>query len=99
MNEQDDKVRARAYMIWEQEGRPEGKHEHHWYRAAKEAEEISDQHNQNAEVNPPTPPSGISNNLHPGGTLPAGTNSGVGSLGTGGGSTSGNPTGSRSSSH
>jgi hypothetical protein len=29
----DDAIRARAYQIWEEEGRPEGRHELHWQRA------------------------------------------------------------------
>ncbi len=29
-----DLVRARAHLLWEQEGRPEGKAEEHWRRAA-----------------------------------------------------------------
>jgi hypothetical protein len=32
--EQD--IKARAYAIWEEEGRPEGKHLEHWSRAAQE---------------------------------------------------------------
>jgi hypothetical protein len=34
--------RERAYQIWEDEGRPEGRHDDHWTRAAK-AEESADQ--------------------------------------------------------
>jgi hypothetical protein len=34
--EWDDKVRARAYAIWEREGRPEGGAERHWAQAAEE---------------------------------------------------------------
>lgn len=29
----EDAIRARAYLIWEEEGRPEGRHEIHWQRA------------------------------------------------------------------
>lgn len=29
----EDAIRARAYQIWEEEGRPEGRHEFHWQRA------------------------------------------------------------------
>ena len=29
-----ERVRARAHLLWEQEGRPEGKAEEHWRRAA-----------------------------------------------------------------
>ncbi|AWK87744.1 DUF2934 domain-containing protein [Azospirillum thermophilum] len=32
----DPRVRARAYDIWEREGRPEGRHLDHWARAARE---------------------------------------------------------------
>lgn len=28
--------RERAYAIWEQEGRPEGRHDEHWHRAGSE---------------------------------------------------------------
>ena len=38
----DDRIRAIAYSIWEEEGRPEGCSEEHWFRAlalvASEAE-------------------------------------------------------------
>lgn len=29
----DDKIRARAYQLWEEEGRPDGRAEQHWYTA------------------------------------------------------------------
>ena len=29
----DDKVRVRAYEIWEREGCPDGKHREHWFEA------------------------------------------------------------------
>jgi hypothetical protein len=32
----DDKVRTRAYAIWEREGRPEGGAERHWAEAEEE---------------------------------------------------------------
>jgi len=32
----DEQVRARAYAIWEQEGRPEGKSLDHWLQAEAE---------------------------------------------------------------
>jgi DUF2934 family protein len=31
----EEKIRARAYAIWEQEGRPDGKHLEHWERAKR----------------------------------------------------------------
>ncbi|MGK9202848.1 DUF2934 domain-containing protein [Sinorhizobium meliloti] len=40
MTEDDeDRIRARAYEIWEREGRPDGGHERHWHQAQKELEE------------------------------------------------------------
>jgi hypothetical protein len=32
----DHEVRARAYDIWEREGRPEGRHDEHWRQAQQE---------------------------------------------------------------
>jgi hypothetical protein len=29
----DDEIRVRSYLIWEREGRPEGKSEEHWLQA------------------------------------------------------------------
>lgn len=29
----DDEIRARAYQLWEEEGRPEGRSEQHWFTA------------------------------------------------------------------
>jgi hypothetical protein len=34
--EWEDKVRARAYAIWERRGRPEGEAERHWAQAEEE---------------------------------------------------------------
>ncbi len=35
----DEKRRERAYRIWEEEGRPEGRHLDHWQRAEEQHEE------------------------------------------------------------
>ncbi|MDF2797923.1 MAG: hypothetical protein K0R85_667 [Devosia sp.] len=32
----DGRTRERAYQLWEQEGRPEGRHEDHWHQASQE---------------------------------------------------------------
>lgn len=32
----DEKIRQRAYEIWEREGRPEGREAEHWHKAAEE---------------------------------------------------------------
>jgi hypothetical protein len=36
MANQDTAIQERAYAIWEQEGRPDGRDWEHWYQAAKE---------------------------------------------------------------
>jgi biotin carboxyl carrier protein len=38
-DQRDEKIRLRAYQIWEQEGRPEGKDIDHWHRADSEIEQ------------------------------------------------------------
>jgi len=35
----DDRIRIRAYEIWQREGRPEGRHEQHWVVATREIDE------------------------------------------------------------
>jgi hypothetical protein len=39
MTDREEKIRQRAYGIWEQEGHPHGRAEDHWYRAAREVTE------------------------------------------------------------
>ncbi|MGC9953084.1 MAG: DUF2934 domain-containing protein [Rhizomicrobium sp.] len=34
----EDEIRIRSYLIWERDGRPEGKSEEHWLRAKAELE-------------------------------------------------------------
>jgi len=31
----EHRIRARAHQLWEDEGRPEGRAEHHWYEARR----------------------------------------------------------------
>jgi len=35
-DEREDRVRERAYRLWEQEGRPHGRHQDHWQQASQE---------------------------------------------------------------
>jgi hypothetical protein len=35
-HEHEDRVRQRAYELWEKDGRPEGQHLRHWQRAEEE---------------------------------------------------------------
>lgn len=37
--DQEERIRLRAYEIWEREGRPEGREAEHWDRARREIEE------------------------------------------------------------
>lgn len=42
--DRERRIRERAYRIWEEEGRPEGRAEHHWRQASQEAgDELFDQ--------------------------------------------------------
>ncbi|MFT0858740.1 DUF2934 domain-containing protein [Ancylobacter sp. G4_0304] len=52
MNADDHSIRERAYRIWEQEGRPEGRAEHHWFQAKEivAIEDIRPQAFRSAEV-------------------------------------------------
>lgn len=36
--DEEDRIRARAYAIWEEEGWPDGRHLEHWERACREIE-------------------------------------------------------------
>ena len=57
MPDREQKIRERAYQIWEQEGRPNGLAQEHWERASREigAEEGSDPNSSGD----PAPPTGI----------------------------------------
>jgi hypothetical protein len=56
MNQGDDEnIRRKAYEIWEQEGRPEGRHEDHWRRAR----ETFRQDKSTAEISGDTTPSDV----------------------------------------
>ncbi|WP_411755786.1 DUF2934 domain-containing protein [Sinorhizobium meliloti] len=34
----EERIRRRAYEIWERDGRPDGEHDRHWHQAEKELE-------------------------------------------------------------
>lgn len=38
MSDKEHKIRARAYELWEREGRGHGSHERHWSEAARQIE-------------------------------------------------------------
>jgi hypothetical protein len=40
-NDREEQLRQKAYKIWEDEGRPEGRHHDHWTQAETQGEEES----------------------------------------------------------
>ncbi|TDK31339.1 DUF2934 domain-containing protein [Rhizobium deserti] len=64
----EERIRARAHQIWEDEGRAEGNDERHWQQASNEidAETFADGGGQ------PGGASGIASSLQPGGMSPGG---------------------------
>lgn len=61
----EDRIRQRAYAIWEQEGRPEGRHEAHWEQARQELM-AEDEHGR-AQAGIDAPVDFDANVLHPSG--------------------------------
>jgi hypothetical protein len=52
-DDREGRIRARAHIIWEQEGRSEGRDKQHWDRAAKEVDlEDSEGDGQDAGTKP-----------------------------------------------
>ncbi len=49
----EEQIKELAYAIWEQEGRPESKHEEHYYRAKQVLEE--QEATRVIELGPPSP--------------------------------------------
>ena len=87
LNEED--IKSRAHQIWEREGRPEGRDFQNYMDAVSELVAEGD----GSLDRPVQAPSGLSTGLQPGGVVPAGGAPTVGSIGTGGGQTAGNATG------
>jgi hypothetical protein len=42
--EKQKRIEQRAYLFWEAEGQPHGRHEEHWHRAARQIETEEDVH-------------------------------------------------------
>ncbi len=104
MGDREERIRQRAYGIWQEEGEPHGRAAEHWHRAERELDEQTDGiGEEQPTVGPdshdepvPVPDIGRASSLQPGGTIPgAQPGAGMGSLGTGGGSTAGRATGNR----
>lgn len=59
MDDKEDKRRQRAYRIWEDEGRPEGRDLDHWQRAEEQHEMTEEEatlssHAEGGRQKPPT---------------------------------------------
>lgn len=55
-NTADHAIRKRAHQIWEDEGRPHGKHEEHWRRARSEMHGLEDLPKTDSERKAPVKP-------------------------------------------
>jgi hypothetical protein len=99
MDSREEQIRARAHQIWEEEGRPEGRQQEHWERAAREIEAREGGGETRTERTGPDEmagSAGVASGLQPGGTKPGGgPGAGEGSIGTGGGSTADEPADAR----
>jgi hypothetical protein len=99
--DRDEKIRRRAHQLWEEAGQPDGQDEDHWAQAVREIEgengSGSDARIAQGGIDPAataTAPGGLGTGLQPGGIRPgAGPGAQLGSIGTGGGSTAGKPSG------
>ncbi len=61
MTDADDKIRDRAYQLWDQAGQPEGREEEFWFLAERElsADDEVDSSKESAETRlPPLVPGG-----------------------------------------
>ncbi|WP_274627423.1 DUF2934 domain-containing protein [Arvimicrobium flavum] len=57
MPDKEKRIRARAYELWEREGRSHGSHERHWSEATRQVEvEMAAEGRQPGEQAPPDPP-------------------------------------------
>ena len=71
MTDREEKIRERAYGIWEEEGYPHGRAEDHWHRAAREvgsAEASRPRRNRCPRARPPAAKAGSRSAARP---LPA----------------------------
>lgn len=86
MHNREERIRARAYEIWQREGCPEGCEDEHWRQAEAEVD-AEDSEVSSGELAPPAGSSGVASGLQPSGTVPGGAPGAThGSIGTGGAS-------------
>ncbi|MDE1995763.1 MAG: DUF2934 domain-containing protein [Rhizobiaceae bacterium] len=55
MDDIEQKQRERAYKIWEEEGRPDGRHLDHWQRADDQHEATEKVAEESADAHHPAP--------------------------------------------
>ncbi len=95
--DREERIRARAYEIWEREGRQEGSHEAHWQQAENELREEDGGEQEPGGDDPATrtdAASGLASDLQPSGSATSGEPGASGkSAETGGGSTADAPSG------
>ena len=85
MTEREEKIRERAYELWEEDGRPDGRSDEYWNRAAREIDGQSGESHEDQEARQamrqepsPVPDIGRASSLDPGGgTTPASTSVGA----------------------
>lgn len=53
--DEDEKTRTHAYKIWEDQGRPEGRHEEHWAQASAHVGMMGDGTEEQSLGQPGTP--------------------------------------------
>ncbi|WP_210526172.1 DUF2934 domain-containing protein [Rubellimicrobium arenae] len=49
-DDREQRIRERAHAIWEQEGRPDMRHEEHWHQARREIGDTSEPHGQSGDA-------------------------------------------------
>jgi hypothetical protein len=84
VEDREDRIRERAYKIWEEQGRPHGRHEDHWRQASQETGEDLFGEGSNEALDRP---GGLDGGLLPQGGLVAGGGpggAGIGGLGVAG---------------
>lgn len=72
INDEEERIRQRAFELWEEAGRPEGKEYTHWIRARKEIAEEREREARSSDrtSSDSTSTRDIAQNVLPAGTVP-----------------------------
>ena len=57
-DDREDRIRKRAHALWEQNGRPEGRHEEHWHQASQEDDDPTKPQDSESPATDGTEPAG-----------------------------------------